>query len=100
MRHLQSSMLISDYLGFNPLQRPSPYKRQILESNPNARWVEPSTVTKGLGNNYAGYGIFNAADTKRNTIVVFFANTNTLKYDDVSASYAAIRYNRDATPLV
>tara|TARA_B110001452_G_scaffold69513_1_gene56068 strand:+ start:935 stop:1213 length:279 start_codon:yes stop_codon:yes gene_type:complete len=92
-------MIISDYLGYNPLQRPSPYKNQLFQSHPNARWIEPSTDTEGLGSIYFGYGIFNAADTKRNTIVVFFANTNTLEYEDVSASYAAIGYNRNATPL-
>jgi hypothetical protein len=92
-------MHISDYLGFNPLQRPSPYKRQIIKSNPNAQWIEPSTNTEGLGSIYFGYGIFTATNTKRKTIVVFFANTNTLEYHDVSASYAAIGYNRNATPL-
>ena len=90
-------MLIEKYLGYNPLQSPS--KSQLLHSMGDARWIQPVMETAGLGRIYGGRGIFKATDTKRDTIVIFLSNTNTLTYDDVSASYAAIGYNRDGTPL-
>ena len=90
-------MLIEKYLGYNPLQSSS--KSQLSHSMGDARWIQPVMETAGLGRVYGGRGIFKATDTKRDTIVIFLSNTTTLTYDDVTASYAAIGYNRDGTPL-
>ena len=90
-------MLIEKYLGYNPLQSPS--KSQLSHSMGDARWIQPVMETAGLGRVYGGRGIFKATDTKRDTIVIFLSHTTTLTYDDVTASYAAIGYNRDGTPL-
>ena len=72
---------------------------QIRQANEDADWIEPDRNVPELGDTYAGYGVFQAADTQRFTIVVFFRITDILDYDDVSASYAAIGYNRDGTKL-
>ena len=71
----------------------------IRSQNPNADWIEPSLETEGLGRNYKGSGIFTAQDTQHDTIIVFLAQTEFLTFDDVSASFAAIGYNRDGTLL-
>lgn len=60
---------------------------QIRQANEDADWIEPDRNVPEL------------CDTQRLTIVVFFRRTDILDYHDVSASYAAIGYNRNGTKL-
>ena len=72
-------------------------KAREVTGNQDADWIEPNRQTPGLGLIYGGAGVFTAADTQRETLIVFWANTTTLTFDDVSASFAAIGYRRDGT---